>query len=204
APMKDSGIPWIGEIPAHWTLQPIKRFVRFHNNRRIPLSGEERADLEKVYDYYGASGVIDKVDRYLFDHDHILIGEDGANLLSRSSPLAFVAKGKYWVNNHAHILEPIGGQLSFWAERLECFSYAPFVTGAAQPKLTIEALGGIPISAPDISEQAEIGFYTESVNAIFGPKAETIALSITKLTEYRQSLISAAVTGQLPLPEETA
>lgn len=58
-----------------------------------------------IYDYYGASGVIDKVDRYLFDKDLLLIGEDGANLLSRSTPIAFIARGKYWVNNHAHVLD---------------------------------------------------------------------------------------------------
>ena len=75
------------------------------DRERIPLSVAQRQFLSKRYDYYGASGVIDKVDRYLFDKELLLIGEDGANLLNRSTPIAFIAKGKYWVNNHAHVLD---------------------------------------------------------------------------------------------------
>ena len=78
---------------------------------RIPLSVDERLKLDKIYDYYGASGVIDKVDRFLFSKPLLLIGEDGANLLLRSKPIAFIATGQYWVNNHAHVLDSAGGLL---------------------------------------------------------------------------------------------
>ncbi|PMZ30475.1 restriction endonuclease subunit S, partial [Pseudomonas sp. GW247-3R2A] len=83
----------------------VRHIFRNCNSKRVPLSSAERADLEEIYPYYGASGIIDMVDDYLFDGPRILVAEDGANLLSRNTPLAFIATGKYWVNNHAHILK---------------------------------------------------------------------------------------------------
>ena len=112
--MKDSGVEWIGEVPGHWEVKKLKFELESLNNIRIPLSSVVRGNMkEKIYDYYGASGVIDKVDEYLFDENLILIGEDGANLITRSKRLVFMATGKYWVNNHAHILRPIYGNLRY-------------------------------------------------------------------------------------------
>ena len=79
--------------------------------------------MDKIYDYYGASGVIDQVDDYIFDGEYILLGEDGANLLARSSPLAFQARGKFWVNNHAHILRPKNGNIDYYTYLLESIDY---------------------------------------------------------------------------------
>jgi len=88
----------------------VKDVMEFFNTVREPLSAAELGGMpEKTYDYYGASGVTDKVEAYLFDGTYILIAEDGANLLPRSKPLAFVATGQFWVNNHAHILKPRWG-----------------------------------------------------------------------------------------------
>jgi type I restriction enzyme S subunit len=197
-PMKDSGVNWIGKVPAHWKVRRLKSFVEFLDHRRIPLSGEERAGLAKVYPYYGASGIIDEVDRYLFDEDLILVGEDGANILARSSPLAFIARGKYWVNNHAHVLRPRGGDLHFWEALLESISYVPFASGSAQPKLTREALGDIPFAAPDdAAEQREIGNLVQRATERFSPLVQLLTIAIEKLREYRRALITAAVTGKL-------
>jgi len=97
--MKDSGVEWIGEMPEHWEIKRVKDELENLDYKRMPLSGEVRGQMtEQVFDYYGASGVIDKVESYIFDEPLILIGEDGANLLMRNSPLAFIARGKYWVN----------------------------------------------------------------------------------------------------------
>lgn len=136
APMKPSGIEWLGEVPVHWEVGPVKRFFLSHNNRRVPLSGEERSGRSGDFAYYGASGIIDYIDEFIFEEDLVLVSEDGANLLSRTTPIAFVATGKYWVNNHAHILKPPDSNLMFWAERIESIDLVPFVTGSAQPKLT--------------------------------------------------------------------
>ena len=148
APMKDSGVEWLGEVPEHWEVRPVKRFLVSMNYRRIPLSSEERASRKGEYPYYGASGIIDSVDEYIFDESLVLVSEDGANLLMRSTPIAFVASGKYWVNNHAHILKPLDDMPLFWSERIESLQIAPFVTGSAQPKLTAEALLNLVVACP--------------------------------------------------------
>ncbi|WP_157369542.1 restriction endonuclease subunit S [Zavarzinella formosa] len=201
-PMKDSGVSWLGMVPKHWEIKRLKYSVQFLNYRRIPLSSEERGALEKIYPYYGASGIIDQVDRYLFDEPLILIGEDGANLLSRSTPLAFVAIGKYWVNNHAHILKPKSGQLVYWTERLNSINYEPFVSGSAQPKLTIDALGSIEFATPDTQEQVKIAKYVEYQDAKLAPVINRVRDGIARLQEYRTALISAAVTGQIDVRDE--
>lgn len=124
---------------------------------RIPLSVGERSKLNKVYDYYGASGIIDKVDRYLFDTPLLLIGEDGANLLTRSKPIAFIATGQYWVNNHAHVLDVVGGLLlEYVATYVNSINLAPYVTGTAQPKMNQEKMNTILIPIPPSAEQLRI------------------------------------------------
>ena len=100
------------------------------------------------YDYYGASGIIDKVDDYLFDDELLLIAEDGANLVMRNLPLAIIARGRFWVNNHAHILKPRRGNIEFLAWVMEGLNYLPWISGAAQPKLTQDRLMGIAIAVP--------------------------------------------------------
>ena len=146
--LKPSGIDWLGDVPVHWEVAHLNQRFRNLDSRRIPISGEDRSSLEKIYPYYGASGIIDHVDEYIFDETLILVAEDGANLLSRSTPLAFLASGKYWVNNHAHILKPIQGDIRYWVGVLQSFDFTPLITGAAQPKLTSERLGSIPVPAP--------------------------------------------------------
>jgi len=198
APMKPSGIEWLGDVPEHWVVGPVKRFFTSCNTRRIPLSGEERGGRSGVYPYYGASGIIDHINEYIFDEDLILVSEDGANLLNRATPIAFVATGKYWVNNHAHILRPLDANLLFWAERIESIDVTPFVTGSAQPKFTSEALGALIISAPSSEdERAKIQKHIESETAKFDTLTAEAQRTIDLLQERRTALISAAVTGQI-------
>ena len=124
---------------------------------RIPLSVNEREKRKKVYDYYGASGVIDKVDRYLFDKPLLLIGEDGANLLTRSKPIAFIAQGQYWVNNHAHVLDSVDGLLlEYVAAYINAINLSLYVTGTAQPKMNQEKMNSILIPIPPTEEQQRI------------------------------------------------
>ena len=94
ATLRRTDVVWIPEMPEHWRLARVKDVLEFYNTVRVPLSAAERGVMtEKIYDYYGASGAIDKVEAYLFDGTYILIAEDGANLLTRSKPLAFLASG---------------------------------------------------------------------------------------------------------------
>ena len=201
--MKPSGVEWIGKIPRHWTISKVKHEFESLDNLRIPLNSETRGSMElKVYDYYGASGIIDKVENYIFDEPLILIGEDGANLYLRSTPLAFKATGKYWVNNHAHVLKPKYGNIDYLTNMLESLDYTHYITGAAQPKLTSEHLMNITVIVPPTCEQTQIANFldrkTKQIDDLIAIEQRKIEL----LKEYRQSLISEAVTGKIDVRNE--
>ena len=146
----DEEIPF--EIPQGWEWCRFGSLMINRDSERIPLSVAQRQTLKKVYDYYGASGVIDKVDKYLFDKDLLLIGEDGANLINRSTPIAFIAKGKYWVNNHAHILSP-KIDFEFLQYSLNQIDYSEYVNGSTRLKLTQTDMRSIRLMLPPLSEQ---------------------------------------------------
>ena len=201
--MKDSGIEWLGEIPEHWEVKKLAFEFNTLNTKRVPLSAEERGKMEsRIYDYYGASGVIDKVENYIFDEELILIGEDGANLLTRTKRLAFIASGRYWVNNHAHIIKPIYGNIYYFCELLELIDYTIYISGSAQPKLTQEALMSIKIPVPPISEQNKIFDYLKDefnkIDTIISKSQQEIEL----LKEYKTALISEVVTGKVDVRDE--
>jgi type I restriction enzyme S subunit len=201
--LRDSGDPVVGLVPRHWTVKAIRYWLESLDGQRIPLSSQERADRRGEFDYYGASGVIDQVDGYLFDEPLVLVSEDGANLLMRSTPIAFAAKGRYWVNNHAHVLRPLGdGDIDFWAQRLEALDVTTVVSGAAQPKLTAGALMGLRVSAPsEADEQRRIAAYlaaeTSKIDMLIAESERFVELS----RERRAALITAAVTGQIDVRE---
>jgi type I restriction enzyme S subunit len=202
AAMSDSGIEWVKEKPAHWRMCRIKDICDFFNTIRVPLSAEERGQMiEKLYDYYGASGVIDKVEGYLFDGTYILIAEDGANLLRRSSPLAFIASGKFWVNNHAHILRPRFGDIVYFAHLLESLDYSLYVTGSAQPKLTKENLGEFKIIIPPVPEQKQISMFLRGETEKIHTLKNNLNAQLATLEQYRKSLIHGCVTGKRRITE---
>ena len=159
----DDEIPF--EIPQSWAWTRFGTVMINRDAERIPLSVNEREKLQKIYDYYGASGVIDKVDRYLFSKPLLLIGEDGANLLTRSKPIAFIARGQYWVNNHAHVLDSsVGLLLEYVAAYINAINLAPYVTGTAQPKMNQEKMNSILIPIPPTGEQLRI---VQKIDEIF-------------------------------------
>ena len=200
APMKDSGVEWLGEVPEHWIVHSIKYAFQSLNFRRIPLSSEVRGELKGCFRYYGASGVIDYIDDYIFDESTVLVGEDGANLLSRSTPLAFSAHGKYWVNNHAHILRPKDELADYWAEIIENIDVTPIVSGSAQPKLTAEALNNLTIAYPsDFHERSQISDYIKKRKKKYNHLINNAQKAIQLMQERRTALISAAVTGKIDL-----
>jgi type I restriction enzyme S subunit len=196
--LKPSGVEWIGDIPEHWEVSRLKNELHCLNNQRIPLSATERGAMKKrSYDYYGASGIIDKVDDYIYDDELLLIAEDGANLVLRNLPLAIIAKGKFWVNNHAHILKPKSGNIGFLAYLLEKIDYLPWVSGAAQPKLTKDRLIAISIAVPSRNEQDEIVEFIKDATATIDYTISRATHEIDLIREYRARLISDVVTGQV-------
>ncbi len=196
-PLVDSGVKWLGKIPKNWQIKRVKDVLDFYNTKRIPLSSADRGEMEiKEYDYYGASGIIDKVEGYIFDGTYILVAEDGANLLSRNTPLAFIATGKFWVNNHAHILKPRFGDITYFTNLLESMDFSLFVTGAAQPKLTKENLGNFKILNPPLSEQELIAEHIEKETQRLDQLKINLNQQISTLEAYKKSLIYECVTGK--------
>lgn len=195
--MKKSGIHWIGDIPSHWRISRIKNEFDNLDYMREPVSAENRENKLGLYDYYGASGVIDKIDDYNVDDKVLLIGEDGANLRMRNLPLIYRANGRIWVNNHAHILRVrIGNDYSFMAYLLEAGDYNDYITGAAQPKLSQANLMRFPICVPPGDEQSEIGKYLDNrcsdVDAMLHEKTALIE----DMELFKRSLIYETVTGK--------
>lgn len=124
------------------------------DSRRIPVSSKERATREKIYPYYGAQGIVDYIDDYLFDGDYILVAEDGNNLKALNEPIVTWATGQFWVNNHAHILGNNGcSDIRFVYYYLMASDLRGLITGSAQPKLNQENLASFVMELPSISEQ---------------------------------------------------
>ena len=141
---------------SEWKEYKLDEIADIYNNKRIPLSSIVRSKRQGKYPYYGASGIVDYIDDYIFDGDYILISEDGENLRSRKTPIAFRAQGKFWVNNHAHIIQGKDKFLNNWISYFfKNLNVSPYLTGAVQPKLNKENLLRIPIPIPDF-ESASI------------------------------------------------
>ena len=140
-----------------WTSCTLQDAVDFLDGQRKPLESADRAKRQGQYPYYGASGIIDYIDDFTFDEPLLLLGEDGANILNRSTPLCFIAEGKYWVNNHAHVMRPKAGQnIKFLCELLESLDYTRYNTGTAQPKLNQDKCRRIGLALPVYEEQCHI------------------------------------------------
>lgn len=146
-----------------WEQRKLDDVVEFLDTMRKPLEGAKR--ISGPYPYYGASGIVDYVDGYLFDEELILLSEDGANIIDRNYPVCFLASGKYWVNNHAHVLRTKqGNENNFICNSLERKDYTQYNTGMAMPKLNKETCKKIPILCPGFEEQKKIGDYFRSLD----------------------------------------
>jgi type I restriction enzyme S subunit len=154
--------------------------------------------MKGMYPYYGASGIIDSVDSYLFDGNFLLIAEDGANLLSRATPIAFQATGKFWVNNHAHVLTPLGGiSISYLEHYINRISLAEYVTGTAQPKLTQRAMNKIPVPLAPLKEQYKIAEEISLRFSVIDEMSKEVKLMIEYSDRLRQSILKTAFEGKL-------
>ncbi len=146
-----------------WEQRKLENVVEFLDTLRKPLEGAKR--VSGPYPYYGASGIVDYVDGYIFDEELILLSEDGANITDRNYPVCFLASGKYWVNNHAHVLKcKDGHENNFICNSLERKDYKQYNSGMAMPKLNQEVCRGIPVSCPKYEEQKKIGDYFRSLD----------------------------------------
>lgn len=199
AKMKDSGVEWIGEVPEHWQLLPYRYLFYNLDKLRMPITADQRSRNNPQYDYYGASGVIDKIDYYNVDDKVLLIGEDGANLLMRNLPLIYKAEGKFWVNNHAHILKPIRDDYDFLAYVMEAADYTLYITGSAQPKLSQSNLNCVKLPIPPISEQKQIVYYLSKRTGKIDEAINESNKMISLLQERKQIIINEVITGKVKI-----
>lgn len=174
-----------GELSEKWDKKTLNQVSINHDGKRIPIKEDKRVKNDNGYPYYGASGIVDYVDDYIFDGEYLLISEDGANLVARKTPIAFIANGKFWVNNHAHIVHAIDNITS--NKFLEYFfasaNISSYITGAAQPKLSQKKLFEIPIIIPPLNIQTEVVAHLDAVR----DKSERL---IAKLKTQRDELIA--------------
>ena len=162
------------DIPDSWEWVRLGSILYNLDGKRVPVSVSERNKKGKVYDYYGASGVIDKIDNYIFSKPLLLISEDGANLLARRTPIAFIATGKYWVNNHAHVFDGINLLfLKYISIFIESIDVSKYVTGTAQPKLNQQNLNKILVAVPPLEEQKRIVAKIEKLMPLVDEYAES-------------------------------
>ena len=187
------------DIPKNWAWSRLGTLLINRDGERKPLSSSVRSKQnEKKYDYYGATGVIDKVDSYIFSEKLLLVGEDGANLLSKIKPNAFFAEGKYWVNNHVHILDATDKSLlDYVIVVINSISLDNYITGSAQPKLSQERLNKILLPLPPLSEQRRIVEKIEELLAL----VDDLETNKTDLQSYikqaKSKVLEMAVRGEL-------
>lgn len=186
--------PFNGKMPADWHLGTVSEIIALHDFKRIPLSSRERANIKKIYPYYGATSIMDYVDRYIFDGIYLLLGEDGTVVDDHGFPILQYVEGKFWVNNHAHI---ITGKSGFTVELLYLlFSLTNIqsaITGAVQPKISQTNLNKISVIIPSIAE-------LETFNSIIQPifkQVRHLRAENDRLIAIRDALLPRLMSGEL-------
>jgi type I restriction enzyme S subunit len=180
--------------PKGWEIYNFGKVVLNKDSKRVPIKSADRDLINGIYPYYGASGIIDYVDDFVFEEENLLIGEDGANLITRNSPIAFIASGNYWVNNHAHVLGFNGVALLIYLKYfINSINLEPYITGSAQPKLNRGNMDKIKVSIPPLLLQNQ---FAERVAVIEQQKAIAQA-SLDKSEELFNSLLHKAFKGEL-------
>ena len=191
------------ELPAGWAWVRFGTFSINRDSERKPIALSNRKNVKKHYDYYGASGKIDKVDKYIFNEKLLLIGEDGANLVTRSKPIAFFAEGKYWVNNHAHCIDSTNKQyLNYLCCYINAINLEKYITGSAQPKMNQDNMNSILISVPPYLEQERI---LKQIDSIFNLTNE-ISINYNDIDTInhllRSKILELAIQGKLVPQDE--
>jgi len=190
----------LGKIPKGWSLTTLGQAIEIYDSKRIPLSGRERIKVKGTYPYYGAAGVLDHVNSYLFDGVYILIGEDGSVVNEDDTPVVQYVWGRFWVNNHAHVLQGYSGisnehLLLF----LQTINIRPYVTGAVQPKLNQGNLCRIPFLMPDKEVCDAFGDTVESLYDLLRANTE----QSRTLTTIRDALLPKIISGEIRVRDAT-
>lgn len=187
-----------GMIPKGWRVGNLLDVAELYDSKRKPLSGMQRSAMKKIYPYYGATSIMDYVDNYIFDGIYLLMGEDGSVVTDEGYPYLQYVSGKFWPNNHAHVMQ---GKNGYSTEMLHCFLFkkniSEIVTGAVQAKISQGNMKKISlIIAPD----AILNEFTKILDAIYA-KIRGISSENLKLEIMRGSLLPKLMSGELKINE---
>lgn len=179
-----------------WRDCSLGELVQSLDSKRRPVKASDRS--VGLFPYYGASGIVDYVDSWIFDGEALLVAEDGANLRSRSTPIAFCADGRFWVNNHAHVLRAVDGNSNrFLAHLIEVVDLEDALTGTTMPKLNAGNLLDMKLSVPPQSVQEELAARLDA-NSMLGT---SILGEIKRVQELRASLLAELLSGDIDILE---
>lgn len=186
------------EIPAGWEVKPLNDLLLLEDSRRIPLSNKERENRRGIYPYYGATGIMDYIDDYIFDGDYILLAEDGSTSDKNGNPVVQYIWGKNWVNNHAHIIHASDdSQLQFYYFLLKTIPVVLIETGSIQKKISQENLLAYSVACPP---NRLVGDYC-SISSSFREKQKELTDENNYLTHIRDSLLLMLMNGQVTVDE---
>jgi type I restriction enzyme S subunit len=189
------------EFEGEWEKKKLSETAIFLDEKRKPIKSSDRNNMKGVYPYYGASGIIDYINDFIFDDELILLGEDGENILSRNSPLAFRVSGKCWINNHAHVIKPKNEiNIDFLTINLELVNYTIYNTGTAQPKLNKAVCSLIPTFFPSLKEQQKIANFLTAIDN----RIQTLEKKKTLLEQYKKGVMQEVFKQELRFKDDTS
>ncbi len=189
-------------IPNGWAQTSLEAVCQILDSRRIPLNSSERSrriagkSADDLYPYYGATGQVGVIDDFIFDGEHVLLGEDGAPFLDPFKVKSYLVGGKFWVNNHAHILKAAISN-RYLSRYLNQIDYSDYVTGTTRLKLTQNALKRIPVLVAPTAEQHRIVTKIEELFSELDKGIESLKTARAKLNVYRQAVLKHAFEGKL-------
>lgn len=186
--------PFSGKMPDDWRLGIFSEIIEFHDTKRVPLSNHERANLKKIFPYYGATSIMDYVDKYIFDGVYLLISEDGTVADSKGFPILQYVAGRFWVNNHAHI---VTGKNGFTVEILYLLcsltNIKSIITGAVQQKISQSSLKKVPVIIPS---KLELNEFDSIIQPIFA-QIRNLRAENNRLNKILNILLPHLLSGKL-------
>jgi len=187
----------IGPIPAHWRVVRLGEVVEIHDKLRIPLNEKQRQSRKGIYPYCGANGVLDYIDDYLFEGEFVLLAEDGG-YWGKFESSAYIMKGRFWVNNHAHVLRAIEKYAinGFLLYMLNFIDISVFISGTTRGKLTQGVLKNLPIPLPPLDEQRKIARMLQAVDAKIAAEERRRAA----LEDLFKTLLHELMSGRMRVP----
>ena len=190
----------LGMIPEGWKVVNLLNIAELYDSFRRPLSSRDRAPMEKLYPYYGATSVMDYVDNYIFDGIYLLMGEDGSVINEKGYPYLQYVFGKFWPNNHAHVMQ---GKNGFTTEMLHCFllkkNISGIVTGAVQAKISQQSMKKILLAIPNENLCGEFACLIVPIYA----NIRNIINENRILSQLRDTLLPRLMSGKLEIKDNS-